>query len=650
MKKKSKFWIHAAILGIAGFLLRAWSVREESPGFDEMMAMLIASDPFSQYTSHLKPDFCPPVFYALYHPVAFFGESVGYFRALSILIGTFTPIFLYAVGRKLLSETAALIAAWLLLLNPLHVFYSQEVQPAAPFILLSIITVYYMIRSAESNSLRDWAFYDILAIVLLHTKREAIFFVAILPLIQFTRVLFFPPQHQEKRISRGRLLQNILLNHFIVLAVSVPWLWIMPNKVPWPLPVPGIRDLLNVFVQYMPFGMITFSAIPVWAVTAALAILLLPPFLKSIHRIDFRTYVIFIVTFLAPLIPFLYSQAETPRFIASREAATAIPFICLALGILIARCNFVIKTALIIVFCGIFSFSSYRQAVSLQKTASTDMLNTIMKDNPPQDAIVAFWPDYTEEIGHFWERFYGQKHTYTTARNLLQHFANLSPGQTVYFVLSQFPSNTEHLYTFPGALHQFSQSSTLWKDGYNRVIKSTNLDQKTLDQWYKDPQTLKILDQPTTNTQFIFTPDHNVFKGNSFATDRLDLSYDSTGERVVWTTEGTIKMDLPVRLAPGAYDLRLHCSSHFEQPEFHRDIKRQVQIELRTAEARRKNTVSDKQIISVEFTTDTELESLPIQISVDPMLKLPYPSPGTYGIKIYSISIEQHGDSGEDSF
>src|SRR5690606_22861329 len=132
---------------------------------------------------------------------------------------------------KLYGEAAALLGAYLLLLNPLHIYYSQEFQPSAVFALVSLAAFLAMVRSAESNRWRDWLVYDLLAVILLHTQREAAFFVVAFPIIQLCRALFFPPVHSERRMHRFRLIQGILLNHFIVIAVSIPWLWIMPNKV-----------------------------------------------------------------------------------------------------------------------------------------------------------------------------------------------------------------------------------------------------------------------------------------------------------------------------------------------------------------------------------------------------------------------------------
>src|SRR5690606_11381686 len=114
-----------------GVYLRAWSMMNESPAFNEVMAALIAAIPFSEYISRAQPDFCPPFFYMISHPVASATMSLASLRVVSIVAGALGPVALHLMGRRLYGESAALLASYLLLLNPLHVFSSQEFQPSA---------------------------------------------------------------------------------------------------------------------------------------------------------------------------------------------------------------------------------------------------------------------------------------------------------------------------------------------------------------------------------------------------------------------------------------------------------------------------------------------------------------------------------------
>lgn len=646
--RKTRFWFHVIVLALAGAYLRAWSMMNESPDFSEVLAALTALIPFGQYISAAQPDFCPPVFYLISHPIATATQSLASLRVISILAGTLTPIALYIMGRKLYGESAALIGSYLLLLNPLHIYFSQEFQPSALFVLLAIAGFLTMVRSAESNRWRDWLAYDIVAIILLHTEREAAFFVIAFPIIQLCRALFFPPVHSERRMRRFRLLQGILLNHFIVIAMSLPWLWVMPNKVPWDLPIPVPSDLLHVFGHYFLFGMAGWKLPAPWLACLLMFVLLLPPFIKIATRVDFRTFAAVAIMLLALLLPYIYSQFETPRFISVREGFTALPWFCLTLGILLARCNWLIKLGLMTIFSAVFIVSTVHQARTLQKTATTDMLNALIKDGATQEDVVAFWPGFSAALGEFWEKFYDRKFTSVAAGELLESWANLPEDRPVYFVVSQFPNNSAHLYTFQGALTQYADSQILWQNRLNMLIRSENLNQRVLAQWYDEPKSLKILDQPTSETQFIFTAADPIFRPDDrstanwpFAWDRLDLSYDSTGHRYIWTTRPSVTLDLKVTLSPGKYLLRLHCSPDFDQPEYGRYANRSVKLTLRSGADQRRVHLDSADTVTLLFSTDVELHTLPVTISVDKMHNVPPPAGGSFGIKIYSIRIDQ---------
>lgn len=651
--RKTRFWFHVLVLAIAGAYLRAWSMMNESPAFSEVIAALVALVPFGEYISTAQPDFCPPLFYLISHPIASATSSLASLRIISIVAGALTPVALYIAGRKLYGESAGLIAGYLLLLNPLHIYFSQEFQPSAVFVLLGIAGFVAMVRSAESNRWRDWLVYDIIAILLLHTEREAAFFVITFPIVQLCRALFFPPVHSERRMRRFRLLQGILLNHFIVIAITIPWLWVMPNKVPWDLPIPVPSDLLRVFGEYFIFGLTGWNLLAPWLACLLIFFLLLPPLLKTARRLDFRTFAAVAVMLLTLLLPYIYSQFETPRFVPEREGFTALPWFCLTLGILLARCNWLIKFGLMMIFSVVFLGSSIQQARTLQKTATTDMLNAIIKDGGTPDDVVAFWPGFTTAIGDFWSKFYDQTFTTAGAGELLESWANLPQDRPVYFVVSQFPNESPHLYTFQGALTQYSDSSILWQNRLNMLIRAENMNQKILAQWYDEPKSLKILDQPTSETQFIFTADDPIFRPEEgqedrwpFAWNRLDLSYDSTGHRYIWTTEPTVNLDLKVNLAPGKYLLRLHCSPDFDQPEYGRYKNRAVQLTLRSGEPQRRVRLDSADTITLLFSTDVELQTLPVTITVDKMHNVPPPAGGSFGIKIYSIRIDQPDQNG----
>ena len=84
-------------------------------------------------------DIHPPLYYALLHGwAALLGTGPTALRLLSVVVGVLTIPLLYLVARRMLSARAALLAAFLLTINPLHVYYSQEVRMYGLVALLSV--------------------------------------------------------------------------------------------------------------------------------------------------------------------------------------------------------------------------------------------------------------------------------------------------------------------------------------------------------------------------------------------------------------------------------------------------------------------------------------------------------------------------------
>lgn len=616
-------------------------MRSEAPGFAEMMGSLIALRKPSDYLSLPYTDLCPPLYYLLLHPLAAISKSIDMLRIPALLGGSMGCVAIYFAGRYLYGAAAGLLAGYLLALHPLHIFYSQEAQPLALFSAVLVVAFVYMIRSAESNRWRDWLIYDLCLAVLFYLHREALLLIAAFPLLQLIRAAFYPPVEEQRRIRRPMLIQAILLNHLLVGAVALPWLSVMPSRLPWPLQRPGIYELLRIFSHYDMRGMSGFYVPYSTAFSVAIYLLFLPPLIRVMRRGDFRALSPIAALATALLIPYVYSLFKTPRFVANEQALLTLPFFVLAAALLISRCNPLVRTILFAVLGGIFLTATIRQAITLQKTSWTAMRNEIIKAAPREHDLAVFWPDFTAQIGRYWNTFYGKKFESASATQLLDQYATLQPESRIFFVISQFPNRQPHLYTFRGALAQYSNSKLLYKDRLNMVLQASDLDQKNLSLWYNDPESLRVVDQPSSQTQFLFTATDPVFKSPQFEWERPDLTYDSKGRRCVWTRTRHVDLNLTVTLAPGYYVIRLHCAPTFEQPEYDREIQRVVNVEMLSGADRRKSVVQEETTLKLSTSTDTELKRLHLSIDTDPMVTVPAPAPGKYGLKIYSIAIDQ---------
>ena len=638
--RKLKVWLFAALILLIGVGLRIWNLAAESPDFEEMAASLIASQKAGGFIHTRGLNFCPPLYYAILHPLMSIGNALWLLRLPSAIAGALACMVAYLVARSLFGDRHAFIAGLLLAVNPLHVFYSQEMQPAALFTLAALMAFYCLIRSAETNRTRDWVAYDLMCILMFYLHQAAFFVVLSFLLLHISKALFFRNPGEQRKIRKIRQLGVVLYNYVIITAFALPWLFLMPATFPWLVTKPTAIDLVQVYSQYLTTGMLDPTPAFGFWVTVILFALLVPPFVKVMREMDFRTFAALGALILPALLYFAHSHIERPRFIASHAATIIVPFFALALGVLLGKCNIYIRSVLFGLFLALFATASVMQAKLPQKTPWDEVAGIVAQSAKPNDILV-YWPDFAIETGRY---YFGNKYQLVAATDVFEKWAEFPRNQQVFFMVCQFPMRTSHIFTFPGALRQYSKSEILWNNRLNTLIKARDLNKVALSLWYRDPETLSIVDAPSTETQFMFTPSDPVFRDEQqYHVREPEFGYGLDGRRVVWTKSERTNLKLPVTLSPGNYVLRLHCSPNFEQPEYNRSYQRSLNLQIWIGEERKKIKLDKELTVKLPFTTDIELRQLPVHIDISPELNVPDPKGGTFGLKIFSIAVDQAG-------
>jgi mannosyltransferase len=114
-------------LALAALALRLWGLDRTSLWRDEGYTVLFTHLPWRTLLGlGAGYDVHPPLYYVLTRLVARALPDAVAGRALSAVAGTLTIVALYACAVRLLNRRAALIAAAVLALAPLHLWYSQE--------------------------------------------------------------------------------------------------------------------------------------------------------------------------------------------------------------------------------------------------------------------------------------------------------------------------------------------------------------------------------------------------------------------------------------------------------------------------------------------------------------------------------------------
>jgi len=203
----------AAIMLLGG-ALRLYRVDALSLWVDEGLTVLFAGLPWPTllgfgpvYSLH------PPLYFALVKLLSLICPELMAGRLLSVAAATLTLPVLYLLGARLAGPRAGTLAALVLALSPLHIWYAREARPYA-LVALLIALCYLALVAVLQGGHRLWfAVYTGAAVAALYTEDSAVFALAPQTLILLYAV--------ARQWPRARLLALA----FVAAACSfIPWL------------------------------------------------------------------------------------------------------------------------------------------------------------------------------------------------------------------------------------------------------------------------------------------------------------------------------------------------------------------------------------------------------------------------------------------
>lgn len=104
-------------------------------------------------TKFIGGDVHPPLYYLVLDIWSnFFGFSEVSLRMPSIIFAILTCLFIYKIGKKITTEKISQVAALLFALNPLSIYYSQEVRMYSMTTFLATLAIYGLV------SKKNWLF------------------------------------------------------------------------------------------------------------------------------------------------------------------------------------------------------------------------------------------------------------------------------------------------------------------------------------------------------------------------------------------------------------------------------------------------------------------------------------------------------------
>lgn len=151
---KAARWALAAIL-LLGAALRLCALGQESLWADEYHSLLNATQPNCRAVclSAWNQGVQAPYFLILHDFIRVAGQSDLALRLPSAVFGVLAIGVMYLLGRGLFSGkiAPALLAAAILAISPMHVWYSQEARPYALQVLVELLALLALVRGLRST-------------------------------------------------------------------------------------------------------------------------------------------------------------------------------------------------------------------------------------------------------------------------------------------------------------------------------------------------------------------------------------------------------------------------------------------------------------------------------------------------------------------
>jgi mannosyltransferase len=172
--------IPLAVLTVAAGVLRFSTLDLQSYWLDETFTAIFTGRDLDGLLSGVADaESTPPLYYLLTWVWAqVFGTGEVGLRSLSALLGTATVPVAYVAGAALLSRRAGLIAAAMVAVSPLMVWYSQEARAYALLALLGAVCLWLFARALDDPQPRRLLALGVVAALAVLTHYYALFLVA----------------------------------------------------------------------------------------------------------------------------------------------------------------------------------------------------------------------------------------------------------------------------------------------------------------------------------------------------------------------------------------------------------------------------------------------------------------------------------------
>jgi mannosyltransferase len=184
-RRLAQWWPLAALI-VLGAVLRLATLDQQSFWYDEAFTPVhvLHSGLGETLRAVVHHENTPPLWYLIaWADVRLFGDGTLALRLPSALAGALTVPVVWAIGQQLAGRRVALIAAAIVAVNPLFVWYSQEARAYGVFVLMSALAMLLFVRALDEPTPRRLAAFALAGALALLTHYFAVFLLIAMALL-----------------------------------------------------------------------------------------------------------------------------------------------------------------------------------------------------------------------------------------------------------------------------------------------------------------------------------------------------------------------------------------------------------------------------------------------------------------------------------
>ncbi len=320
------------LLALVAFGVRVFHLSYQSLWRDEVDALRFATQSWPKLLAMFTAQgHNGPLYFLLLRPwVALSGDSEFALRFFSLFFGVLAVPLIFALGRKLVSPPAGLLAALLAALSPYLAWYAQEVKMYSLIVFLAMLSIYLYLTALQRGGGLRWAAYVVVTSLCLYVHLLA---ALIIPVEVLWFAISWPRYRRRWRAWLAAV--AVLTLPYLPLAVWESHILLSGFKTGhafYPL-----ATMLTILLLGFSRGI--SSVVPDWTVVVFVFLFLAGVFLPlPIRARSWRPRLDLLVYLFVPVLGVYLVSLRTPLF-TDRYLIYVIPayFILMATGLLAVR-------------------------------------------------------------------------------------------------------------------------------------------------------------------------------------------------------------------------------------------------------------------------------------------------------------------------